>query len=200
MVTLVAGRSVCVSAFVCLPLGQIFGTFFADLGFRGIPWGHIKGTRTLKIITLVSHLAAAGPRDRFLVNLECILGAILDTFSHTGGHLWQLLLHFGTLFSVMFLVRFRVPALGGPMWLKHCKYCIRMKSPMLGKGWTLDQFWTTFGTLLGHFWHRLSLNGCPCRGLENHAILGPGWDLHVPHGFMQVNRVLGGVGPNKNNK
>ena len=72
----------------------------------------------------------------------------------------------------MFLVRFRVPALGGPMWLKHSKYCIRMKSPMLGKKLILDQFWTTFGTHLGHFWHRLSLYGCPCRGLENQAILG----------------------------
>ena len=75
----------------------------------------------------------------------------------------------------MFLGRFPVPALGGPMWLKHCKYCIRMRSPMLGKGSTLDQFWTAFGSLLGHFWHRLSLNGCPCGGLENHAILGFGF-------------------------
>ena len=44
VVTLVAGRSVCVSAFICLPLGQVFGTLFSDLGFRGAPWGHIKGT------------------------------------------------------------------------------------------------------------------------------------------------------------
>ena len=87
VVTLVAGRSVCVSAFVCLPLGQIFGIFVADLGFRGVPWGHIKGTWTLKMITLVPHLAGGGPRARFLVNLGCILGAILNTILHTDGHL-----------------------------------------------------------------------------------------------------------------
>ena len=109
------GWLVCVSAFVSLPLRQILGTFFVDLGFSGAPWGHIKGTWTLKMTTLVPHLASAGPRDRFLVNLGCILGAILDTILHTGGHLWQLLLHFGTLFSVMFLGQFRAPALGGPM-------------------------------------------------------------------------------------
>ena len=172
--------------------------FFADFGFRGAPWGHIKGTWTLKMVTLVPHLAGGGPGDRFLVNLGCILGAIVDAVLHTGGHLWQLLLHFGTLFSVMFLERFRVPALGGPMWLKHCKYCIRMRSPMLGKGLTLDQFWTTFGTLLGHFWHRLSLNGCPCRGLENHAILGSGFGSACFTRLQQVQRLLGGVGPNKN--
>ena len=86
------------SAFVCLPLGQIFDAFFIDLGFRGAPWGHMKGTWTLKMVTLVPHLAGAGPRDRFLVNSGCILGAMLDTILHTGGHLWQLLLHFGTLF------------------------------------------------------------------------------------------------------
>ena len=100
------------SAFVCLPLGQIFGAFFIDLGFRGAPWGHIKGTWTLKKTTLVPHLAGVGPRDRFLVNLGCILGAILDTILDTSGHFWQLLLHFGTLFSVVFLGRFQVPALG----------------------------------------------------------------------------------------
>ena len=187
-VTLVAGRSVCVSAVVCLPPGQIFGTFFADLGFREVPWGHIKGTWTPEMITWVPRLAGGGPRDRFLVNLGCIWGAILDTILHTGGHFGQLLLHFGTLFSVMFLERFRVPALGGPMWLKHYKYCIRMRSPMLGKGSTSDQFWTTFGTLLGHFWHRLSLNGCPCRGLQNHAILGSWLGPPCSIRVTQVNR------------
>ena len=96
------------SAFVCLPLGQIFSAFFIDLGFRGTPWGHTKGTRTLKMTTLVPHLGGAGPRDRFLVNLGCILGAISDTILDTGGHLWQLLLNFGTLFfSDVFLDGFR---------------------------------------------------------------------------------------------
>ena len=84
------------------------------------------------------------------------------------------------------------------MWLKHCKYCIRMRSPMLGKGLTLDQFWTTFGTLLGDFWHRLSLNGCPCRELENHAILGSNLALHVGIGPRGFSRFWGGLALIKN--
>ena len=60
------------------------------------------------------------------------------------------------------------------MSLKHCKYCIRMRSPMLAKRSILGQFWSPFGTLVGHFWHRSSSKGCPCRGLENHAILRSG--------------------------
>lgn len=81
-VTLVAGRSVCASAFVCLPLVHIFRTFFADLGFRGAPWGHIEGTWTLKMTALVPHLASGGPGDRFLVNL----GYIFKFGSHFGHH------------------------------------------------------------------------------------------------------------------
>ena len=94
VVTLFAGRSVCVFAFVFLLLGQVVVTFFADLGFRGVPLGHIKSTWNPKVATLVPHLAGAGPRDTFLVNLGCILGAILDTILHTGGHLWQLFASF----------------------------------------------------------------------------------------------------------
>ena len=40
------------SASVCLPLGQILGTFFVDLDFRGAPSGNIQGTWILKITTL----------------------------------------------------------------------------------------------------------------------------------------------------
>ena len=65
IITLVAGRRVCVSAFVCLPLGRIFGAFFIDLGSWGAPWGHINGTWTPKMTNLVPHLAGVGPRDIF---------------------------------------------------------------------------------------------------------------------------------------
>ena len=88
------GRSVCVSAFVCLPLGTIFDAFFVDLGFSWVPRGHIKYTWNLKMITSGPHLAGAGPRDRFLVNMACILGSILETFLHTGGHSWYLFASF----------------------------------------------------------------------------------------------------------
>ena len=141
---------------------------------------------------LLPHLVGTGPGDTFLVNLGCILGAILDTILHTGGHLWQLFASFWYPFFSDVFGTVSGTVLGGPMWLKHSKYCIRMRSPMLGKGSTLDQFWTTFGTLLGHFWHPLSLNGCPCRGLENHAILGSRLGPPCSIRVTRVNRFWGG--------
>ena len=147
-------------------LGTIFDAFLVDLGFSWVPRGRIKYTWKLKMTTSGPHLAGAGPRDRFLVNLGCILGAILETILHTGDHLWQLLLYFGTLFVVMFLIWFRVPAVGGPMWLKHSKYYIRMRSPMS----VMEHIWETFGTLLAPI-----VVNYLCRQLENHPILGSGF-------------------------
>ena len=140
------------SAFVCLPLGQIFGAFFIDLGFRGAPWGHIKGTWTLKMTTLVPHLAGVGSKDRCLMNLECILGAILDTILDTGGHFWQWLLHFGTLlFSDVFgMVSGTCP--GRANVAKTLQILYQNEISHVGKrvdfGSVLDHIWYTFGTLL----------------------------------------------------
>ena len=67
--------------------GYDVDAFLIDLGFNWVPRGRIKYTWNLKMTTSGPHLAGAGPRDRFLVNLGCILGAILETILHTGGHL-----------------------------------------------------------------------------------------------------------------
>ena len=131
--------------------GYDFDAFFVDFGLQLGTLGAQKMHPEPKNDHFGAPLAGADPRDRFLVNLACILGAILETILHTGGHLWQLAASFRYSFVVMFFIWFRVPAVGGPMWLKHSKYHIRMRFPMLGKGSILSQFWTTFGTHLVHF-------------------------------------------------
>ena len=85
MVTSVAGRSVFVSTFVCLPLGQIFGKFFAYLGFMGVPWGHIKGTWTLKMVTWGTPFGGWGPHGQIFSEFGMYFG------SHFGTHFahWQ---------------------------------------------------------------------------------------------------------------
>ena len=83
-------RFVRVSAFVCLPLDMKFDAFFVDFSVRGMPRGYRKCTLNLEMTILGSHGAGTGSRDRFLVNLGYILGPILETILHTGGHLWQL--------------------------------------------------------------------------------------------------------------
>ena len=131
--------------------GYDFDAFFVDFGLQLGTLGAQKMHPEPKNDHFGAPLAGAGPRDRFLVNLGCILGAILETILHTGGHLWQLVASFRYSFVVMFFIWFRVPAVGGPMWLKHSKYHIRMRFSMLGKGSILSQFWSTFGTHLVHF-------------------------------------------------
>ena len=110
-----SGRSVCVSAFVCLPLGTMFDAFFVDSGFSWILRGHIKYTWNLKMTTSGPHLAGAGPRDRFFVNSGCILGAILETILHTAGHLWQLFASFRYPFCGAVFDMVSSTCRGGPM-------------------------------------------------------------------------------------
>ena len=74
--------------------GYDFDAFVVDFGLQLGTLGAQKMHPEPKNDHFGAPLAGAGPRDRFLVNLGCILGAILETILHTGGHLWQLVASF----------------------------------------------------------------------------------------------------------
>ncbi len=87
-------------------LTNFFDAFFVDFGVQLGTLGAQQMHPEPKNDHFGAPLAGAGPRDRFLVNLGGILGAILGTILHTGGHLWQLVASFRYLFcgDVFYLV------------------------------------------------------------------------------------------------
>ena len=102
--------------------------------------------------TLVPHLADVGPRDRFLLNLGCILGAIVDTILDTGAHFWQFVASFWhPFFSGVFgTVSGTCP--GRANVAKTLQILYQNEISHVGKrvdfGAVLDHMWHTFGTLL----------------------------------------------------
>ena len=151
------GLRVCFCLFVSgYDFWCIFCRFGLQLGTPGTLIIHLE----FKNHQLGAPFGGCGPQGQIFCEFGMHFG------SHFGHHFAHrrsfvgLLLHFGSLFVVMFLIWCRVPLVGRTMWLPYSKYCIRMRFPMLGKGSILDQFWNTFCTLLEHFWETF---GTDCR-------------------------------------